>query len=290
MSIGLAPAARFFMPSVTMAWASTVAVVVPSPASDLVLVAASLRSCAPMFSEGSSSVISLATVTPSCVTVGAPNCLSRDTLRPLGPSVTFTASASVSIPLFKERRASSVKMICFAIAHTPLLPSSQSACSSKNPQYIALFEYQVCLIIHDDLGATIFGEQHTIAFVKLQRRASAVVKEAAAPDSDHRSFLRLLAGGVRNDDPTSGRFLPGGGFDDHAVAQWSNLCHPLHLLSTSRRTHEKADTEKCSGEAYKTSPEQVVPSFLRRIEYRLFCVCRQVFMLLLYYITDTNIY
>src|SRR4028118_1475961 len=38
-----------------MARASTVAVVVPSPATSLVLVAISLASCAPMFSYGSSS-------------------------------------------------------------------------------------------------------------------------------------------------------------------------------------------------------------------------------------------
>src|SRR5205809_876733 len=73
-----------------------------------------------MFSGGSSSEISFATVTPSCVTVGAPNFLSRDTLRPLGPRVTLTASARVSIPFFKERRASSVKTICLAISNTPL--------------------------------------------------------------------------------------------------------------------------------------------------------------------------
>ena len=84
-SIGLAPAATFRRPSVTMAWASTVAVVVPSPATSLVLVAASLSSWAPMFSNGSFSSISLATVTPSWVTVGAPYLRSSATLRPFGP-------------------------------------------------------------------------------------------------------------------------------------------------------------------------------------------------------------
>ena len=54
----------------------TVEVVVPSPAMSFVLVAACASSCAPMFSNGSSRVMSLATVTPSCVTVGAPNFLS----------------------------------------------------------------------------------------------------------------------------------------------------------------------------------------------------------------------
>ena len=49
ISIGFAPAATFFRPSLTIIWASTVAVVVPSPATSLVLVAASFSNCAPMF-------------------------------------------------------------------------------------------------------------------------------------------------------------------------------------------------------------------------------------------------
>ena len=77
-----------------MAWANTVAVVVPSPATSDVLVATSFTIWAPMFSTGSGSSTSLATVTPSLVTVGLPNFLSMTTLRPLGPSVAFTASAS----------------------------------------------------------------------------------------------------------------------------------------------------------------------------------------------------
>ena len=81
-----------------MAWASTVAVVVPSPAVSDVLLATSRTIWAPMFSSGSFRSISLATVTPSLVMVGEPNFLSRTTLRPFGPRVTFTASASAFTP------------------------------------------------------------------------------------------------------------------------------------------------------------------------------------------------
>ena len=59
-------------PSRTIDWASTVAVVVPSPAMSLVFEATSRTICAPMFSNLSSSSISLATVTPSLVMRGAP--------------------------------------------------------------------------------------------------------------------------------------------------------------------------------------------------------------------------
>ena len=100
--IGFAPAARFLSPSFTMACARTVAVVVPSPATSLVLVATSFSSCAPMFSKGSGRSMSRAIVTPSLVIVGAPNFLSSTTLRPFGPSVTLTASASASIPFLRE--------------------------------------------------------------------------------------------------------------------------------------------------------------------------------------------
>ena len=118
-AIGLAPAATFFMPTRTIAWASTVAVVVPSPAMSSVLVATSLTSWAPMFSKGSSSSISLAIETPSLVIVGAPNFLSSTTLRPFGPSVTRTASASLLTPASSERRASSSNLSIFDIRFCP---------------------------------------------------------------------------------------------------------------------------------------------------------------------------
>ena len=97
-SIGFMPAATALAPSRTIAWASTVAVVVPSPAMSLVFDATSRTICAPMFSNLSASSISLATVTPSLVIRGAPKLLSSTTLRPFGPSVTFTASERMSTP------------------------------------------------------------------------------------------------------------------------------------------------------------------------------------------------
>ena len=66
-SIGFMPAATALAPSRTIAWARTVAVVVPSPAMSVVLQATSRTICAPIFSNLSASSISLATVTPSLV-------------------------------------------------------------------------------------------------------------------------------------------------------------------------------------------------------------------------------
>ena len=105
-SIGFIPAATAFRPSVMIDCASTVAVVVPSPAASFALEATSFTICAPMFSNLSSSSISRATETPSLVMVGAPKDLSRTTLRPFGPRVTFTASASTFTPRSIFTRAS----------------------------------------------------------------------------------------------------------------------------------------------------------------------------------------
>ncbi len=119
--MGLAPAATFFMPSRTIAWAKTAAVVVPSPATSFVFVATSLTSWAPMFSSGSLNSISRAMVTPSLIIMGEPNFFSSTTLRPLGPSVTRTVSARALTPFSNARLASSRKTISFPANFSYLL-------------------------------------------------------------------------------------------------------------------------------------------------------------------------
>ena len=126
--IGLAPAATLRRPSRTMAQASTVAVVVPSPATSSVFLATSLTSSAPILSKGSSRSISLAMDTPSLVIVGAPHFLSSTTLRPFGPRVTRTASASLFMPVSRPRRASSWKAMILAIWCIPPLALSSCEC------------------------------------------------------------------------------------------------------------------------------------------------------------------
>src|ERR1700743_2254869 len=68
-----------------------------------------------MFSNWFFRWISRAIVTPSLVTTGVPVIFSRMTLRPLGPSVDFTASASWSTPASSRLRASSLKRSSLAI-------------------------------------------------------------------------------------------------------------------------------------------------------------------------------
>ena len=113
-SIGFAPAVTFFRPSLNMASANIVAVVVPSPAISDVFEATSFTISAPISSYGSFNSISFATVTPSLVIVGEPNFFSSTTFLPLGPSVTFTAAASCLTPSIIARLASSLNFNCFA--------------------------------------------------------------------------------------------------------------------------------------------------------------------------------
>ena len=61
------------------------------------------RSSAPWFANVSPSSISPAIVTPSFVIVGAPVAWASTTLRPRGPSVTLTVSATASMPAMQRR-------------------------------------------------------------------------------------------------------------------------------------------------------------------------------------------
>ena len=85
---------------------STVAVVVPSPARPSCFAAACSSSFEPTERSPSSIFTSRAIVTPSFTTSGS-NPRLITTFRPRGPSVTFTAFATVSTPAMSALRASS---------------------------------------------------------------------------------------------------------------------------------------------------------------------------------------
>src|SRR6478672_334914 len=200
-SIGFMPAATDLAPSLTMAAARTVAVVVPSPASSLVLEATSRSICAPMFSNLSSSSISLATVTPSLVMRGAPKLFSITTLRPFGPSVTFTALASVSTPRSKRSRASPEKRTSFAAITTyslRILVGGRAL--GDHAHNVGLFHDEEIVALELDLGARPFAEQHAVSGLEIHGDQLAVLVAAAWPDSDDFALLRLLLSGVGNDD------------------------------------------------------------------------------------------
>src|SRR6478672_2950183 len=175
-----------------MAWARTVAVVVPSPATSDVLLATSFTICAPMFSSASFSSISFATVTPSLVMVGDPNFLSRMTFRPRGPSVTLTALAKLFTPRRIPCREASPYTICFAMRLSRFL----STCFDDR-QHFVLPHDEVLFTIERDVLTRILAEQNHIARLDIERDARAPVLDSAAAGSDDRASLRLLFRTVR---------------------------------------------------------------------------------------------
>src|SRR5690606_31713356 len=180
-SIGFMPAATAFSPSRTMACASTVAVVVPSPASSLVREATSRTICAPMFSNLSDSSISLATETPSLVMRGAPKDLSMTTLRPLGPSVTLTASARMLTPLSIRSRASVLNLTSLPAIYLFLVNELETIRQGlrDDPEDVAFLHDQQLFAVQRDFGARPFAEQDAVAGLDIQRDPIAVVVTGA---------------------------------------------------------------------------------------------------------------
>src|ERR1700675_3204024 len=216
-SIGFMPAATDLAPSFTIACANTVAVVVPSPARSLVFWATSRTICAPIFSNLSSSSISFATVTPSLVIRGAPNDLSSMTLRPFGPSVTFTAFARISTPRSMRSRASPENFTSLAaISNTPL---NTDAMSGDHAHDVGLLHDQEFLAVQLDFGARPLAEQDAVARLYVDGGQLAGLIAAARADGDHFAFLWLLLCGVGNNDSALGLLLGGDAAHGHAVMQ-----------------------------------------------------------------------
>mmetsp|Transcript_124335 Transcript_124335/g.359546 ORF Transcript_124335/g.359546 Transcript_124335/m.359546 type:complete len:221 (+) Transcript_124335:1363-2025(+) len=127
-SMGFMPATTALVPSRKMARASTVDVVVPSPAMSLVLEATCLMRLAPRFTALLLNSTALATVTPSLVTFGAPKLCSITTFRPLGPRVTATASASLFAPWSIAARAATPWRISFDAKPRAPRPATGATC------------------------------------------------------------------------------------------------------------------------------------------------------------------
>src|SRR6185437_4664786 len=233
-SIGLRPAATALTPSRTIAWARMTEVVVPSPAWSLVFWATSRIICAPIFSNLSPSSISFATVTPSLVMRGAPNDLSRTTLRPFGPSVTFTALARMSTPRSKRSRASTLNLTSLAAIALPLSFLEKGNGGSgdlalgggaafDDAHDVAFFHDHQVFAVDLDLGARPLAEQHTVADLHVQRDELALFIARARAGRDDFAFHRLFLGGVGDDDPASGLRILLHAPNDDAVMQGTEL-------------------------------------------------------------------
>src|SRR6266852_3275726 len=247
-SIGFMPAATDLAPSRMIEWASSVAVVVPSPAISLVLWATSRTIWAPMFSNLSSSSISLATVTPSLVMRGAPNDLSSTTLRPLGPSVTLTALLGMSTPRSMRSRASTPNLTSLAdIFVFPevellllILRSGLVRVSKDEAECLSPFETRPagapqgegvqCGLRGLLLGGRDVGENaHDVALLHDQEILAVDLDLGTGPlaeqhavadlevDRDQLAIFVTAARSDRGDFPLGGLFLGGVGNDDAAL-------------------------------------------------------------------------
>src|SRR5215213_1683085 len=248
-SIGFMPAATDLPPSRTIAAARMVAVVVPSPAISFCFEATSRTICAPMFSNLSESSISLATVTPSLVMRGAPKLFSITTLRPLGPSVTFTALARISTPRSIFSRASAENLTSFAAIVSLLkrhdlhfrprsggLPLGRDLIEHAHD--VGLLHDQEILPIDAHLGARPLPEQHPVADLHVERLNPAALVACAGADGNHLTLLGLFLSRIGNDDPAGSlrfRFDPP---DDDAVVQGTelHLGPPMISRHPSRRS------------------------------------------------------
>src|SRR2546421_5927768 len=230
-SIGFIPAATALAPSLTMAWARTVAVVVPSPAKSEDFEATSRTICAPMFSNLSSSSISLATVTPSLVMRGAPKDLSSTTLRPLGPSVTRTASVRMSTPRNMRSRASTENFTSLAaillLRYVRMRQRLRGLLAGdrliKHAHDVALLHDEVIDAVDLDLRAGPFSEQHAVASLQVDRYQLAVLVAATGTDGDDLALGGFLLRGIGNNDPACALFFGVDALNHDAVVKRTKL-------------------------------------------------------------------
>src|SRR4029453_4536059 len=259
--IGLAPAVTLRRPSRKIAWASTVAVVVPSPAMSEVLEATSFSIWAPMSSYGSFSSISLATVTPSLVIVGLPNFLSMTTLRPLGPSVAATAAAMMLMPLSREARASSSNFSCFGMDRFPPWDLLESLLEDGEDVFLA--QDQVVVAVDLDLVAGVLAEQDAVTGLHVERDALAAVVDLAGAHRDDLRALGLFLGGVGDDDPADLLLALFLALDEDSVMQRTNLLHRTPCLLELWWTLGRPCRESCFSCAscsvrFSTPPNRVL--------------------------------
>src|SRR6266478_1174079 len=154
-----------------------------------------------------SSSISLATVTPSLVMRGAPNDLSRTTLRPLGPKVTLTALARMSTPRSIRSRASELNLTSFAAIFTYSLSGLADSRLLDDPHDVGLFHDDQIFAVELHFGARPLAEQHPVAGLQIERMDLAILAAGTRPHRYHLAFHRLFLCRVGDDDAAGTLFL-----------------------------------------------------------------------------------
>src|SRR3954462_11441780 len=168
--------------------------------------------------------------------VGLPNFLSRMTLRPLGPSVAFTAFESFSTPRRSACRAFSSNCSCLA-AIVFLVESywlSVERRLTNDAEDVVLAHDQVGLTVHLDLGAAVFGDKDLVALLHGELDLLAVIVHFAGAERYDAALLRLFLGGIGDDDPALFGFFLFDRLHKHAISEGSYInCHVLVTPSSA---------------------------------------------------------
>src|ERR1700722_10798614 len=232
-----------------------------------------------MFSNLSSSSISLATVTPSLVIRGAPNDLSIMTLRPFGPSVTLTALARTSTPrsIFSrasEEKRTSLAAICFQSSETRQITLisrgflGRGGLTLDDAHDIGLLHDEELLAVDLDLGAAPLAEQDPVAGLEVEGNELAAFVASAGANGDDFALLRLFLSSVRNNDAALRLFLAFDATDDDAVMQGTEF-HECFLFRN--RPLKGARTVRWHSLRLSANGGQIVPKrFAVKCAWRLF--------------------
>src|SRR5262249_46296203 len=176
--------------------------------------------------------------------------LSRTTLRPLGPSVTLTALARMSMPRSILSRASEENLTSLAgIVFSGLsfgcarpvgargvscvfgvawggggsggLPLGHGLLDHAHD--VGLLHDQEFIAVELDLGAGPLAEQHPVADLHVDRDELAGLVAPARADGDDLALLRLFLRRVGNNDPAGGLLFGVDALDDDTVVKRTEL-------------------------------------------------------------------
>src|SRR5208337_1180256 len=174
------------------------------------------------------------------------------TLRPLGPSVALTALLRMSTPRSMRSRASDEKRTSFAdMIANPWFEVKREeasgglllcgACALDHAHDVGLLDDQQFFSVDLDFGAGPFSKQHPVARFDVHRNELAALVTGAWAHGHDLAFLRLLLGGVGDDDAALRLLLTFDAADDDAVVQWTEFHGFLsRLIFRCRLSGEKS--------------------------------------------------
>ena len=234
-----------------------------------------------MFSRGSLSSISFATVTPSLVINGRPELLVEDDVPALGSERHLDRVRQAVDP--SEDRLPGLVTVRDLLRHEFALLLGDSPCgdswgsplrgfrntlllsrreasqrgapasdSAEHGEDLVLAQNQDILAVDLDLGPGVLSEQDLVAHLDVQGELRPVLQDLAVPDGQHLALLGLLLGGVRDDDPSLGRLLLLDAANHQAVVKRTYVL--IVCLLSGRELLSAPEWPSCSSSASPSGP------------------------------------